>query len=217
MTMRDLTPGQSGRNSDLSEDQLVKVIKTHIAKGDMAAEKSEQHYIAAGQHLKTLKDAHTGTWAEWEDLLKTKIGIGKSRASELMQIADGRKTVVQVRDSAAVRMKKLRATSPSRDGETEIRAAAGCSTIDAPSYTAPAFIRNAPDPAAEAFEIIRHMSCRQWQRLIYLMDKHELLPVKGSKEGNFIIEAGRQQIEARAPASNDDGLDIPADLRRSTS
>jgi len=36
-------------------DDLVADIKAHIAEGDKAAEKSEQHYIAAGQHLKTLK------------------------------------------------------------------------------------------------------------------------------------------------------------------
>ena len=77
----------------LAEQQLIQTIKAHIAKGDKAKDKVEQHYIAAGQHLKTLKGQHGGTWTEWEALLKEKIGIGKSRASELMQIADGRKTV----------------------------------------------------------------------------------------------------------------------------
>jgi|SRR6516164_6890393 len=67
----------------MNESQIIAAIKAHIAKGDKAAEKSEQHYIAAGQHLHTLKAEHGGTWAEWEKLLKTKVGIGKSRASEL--------------------------------------------------------------------------------------------------------------------------------------
>jgi hypothetical protein len=35
--------------------QTVKAIKAHIAKGDRAAEKSEQHYIAAGQQPKRTK------------------------------------------------------------------------------------------------------------------------------------------------------------------
>jgi hypothetical protein len=35
--------------------RLISTIKAHIAKGDKAAEKAEQHYIAAGQHLATLK------------------------------------------------------------------------------------------------------------------------------------------------------------------
>jgi hypothetical protein len=77
----------------LAHGTLIRAIKAHIAKGDKAKDKAEQHYIAAGQHLKTLKAGHGGSWAEWEELLKTKIGIGKSRASELMRIADGRKTV----------------------------------------------------------------------------------------------------------------------------
>jgi hypothetical protein len=100
-------------------EQLIKTIKAHLAKGDKAKDKAEQHYIAAGQHLKTLKAEHGGAWAEWEALLKDKIGIGKSRASELMQIADGRKTVEQVRTETAERTAKTRAlqSSPLRSGE----------------------------------------------------------------------------------------------------
>jgi hypothetical protein len=86
---------------DLNSQQLIRIIKAHIAKGDKAAEKSEQHYIAAGQHLKALKaehDAAGGTWAEWEQLLKDKVGIAKSRASELTAIADGRSLVARIPD-----------------------------------------------------------------------------------------------------------------------
>ena len=76
----------------MNKSQLVRTIKAHIERGDKVKDKAEQHYIAAGQHLKELKGRHSGSWAEWEELLKTRIGIGKSRASELMQIADGTKT-----------------------------------------------------------------------------------------------------------------------------
>jgi hypothetical protein len=93
----------------MSESQLVQTIKAHIAKGDKAAEKSQQHYVAAGQHLKTLKAQHSGSWAEWEQLLKAKIGIGKSRASELMLIADGTKTVEKVHEDTAGRTAKTKA------------------------------------------------------------------------------------------------------------
>jgi hypothetical protein len=95
------------RNSE-SEAQLIKTIRAHIAAGDRAAQKSSDHYIAAGQHLKTLKANHGGTWTEWEALLRDKVGIGKSRASELMAIADGRKTVEQVQDQTNVRKLKHR-------------------------------------------------------------------------------------------------------------
>ena len=102
-----------------NQAQLISTIKAHIARGDKAAEKAEQHYIAAGQHLATLKADHAGTWEEWETLLKSKVGIGKSRASELMAIADGRKTVEGLRAKKAESVRQVRAqVSPLRSGET---------------------------------------------------------------------------------------------------
>ena len=98
--------------------ELTVKIKTHIAKGDQAASKSEQHYIAAGQYLKELKADHRSDWAGWELTLKVKIGIGKSRASELMQIADGRKTLTGLRIAKAKSVRKVREnSSPLRSGE----------------------------------------------------------------------------------------------------
>src|SRR5262249_45072404 len=49
----------------MNESQLVQAIKVHIAKGDKAADKADQHYRSAGQHLKTLRATHGGSWAEW--------------------------------------------------------------------------------------------------------------------------------------------------------
>ena len=88
---------QASRADPGTSEQRWKAVRAHIAKGDKAKDKAEQHYIAAGEQLKTLKAEHDGTWAEWEALVKEKAGIGKSRASELMQIADGTKTVEQSR------------------------------------------------------------------------------------------------------------------------
>jgi hypothetical protein len=107
----------------VNQTQIIAAIKAHIAKGDKAADKAEQHYIAAGQHLKTLKAQHKGQWAEWEELLKTKVGIGKSRASELMLIADGTKTLAETRAITADRTRLTRErkiASPLRSGEIEI-------------------------------------------------------------------------------------------------
>jgi hypothetical protein len=102
------------------EEQRWRAVRECIAKGNKAKRKAEDFYITAGQHLKALKDTHDergGTWAEWEALLKDK-GISKSRASELMQIADGTKTVEEVRVGKAESMKRLRAKgSPPRGGE----------------------------------------------------------------------------------------------------
>src|SRR5262245_13581125 len=101
----------SGR-PPVDEARLVHELKVLIGKGDKASDKARQFYVAAGQHLKTLKAQHKGTWAEWEKILKVKIGIGKSRASELMQIADGRKTVETVREETNQRKIQHRESSP---------------------------------------------------------------------------------------------------------
>jgi hypothetical protein len=98
------------------ESLLVGHIRAHIKQGEKAKEradqargKAEQHFIAAGRHLMTLKAHYAADWAAWELLLKTKVDISTGRASELMQIADGRKDLQQVRVATAERVKALRA------------------------------------------------------------------------------------------------------------
>ena len=118
---------------EADQEQLIKTIKTLVEKSDKAATKAEQFRIAAGQHLKTLKVQHTGTWAEWEELLKTKVKISTGRASELMQIADGRKTVEQVRAGKAESMKRVRASSPR--GEENAKPGSNDEAREQPSRT----------------------------------------------------------------------------------
>jgi hypothetical protein len=79
----------------MNESQLARAIKAHIDKGDKAKDKAEQHYIAAGQYLKQLKDGHSQ--AGFLKIVQEKIGIGKTRTYELLAIADGTKTVESVR------------------------------------------------------------------------------------------------------------------------
>src|SRR5262249_15435330 len=59
-----------------------------------------------------------GGWREWERLLKTKIGISTGRASELMQIADGRKTTEQIRAETNKRKIEHRKASSFRNEES---------------------------------------------------------------------------------------------------
>jgi hypothetical protein len=98
-------------SSAQDEAHLIQTIKALIERGEKAEQKAKDFFIAAGQHLKTLHDIHKergGTWAEWETLVKEKCGIGKSRASELMQIADGRKTNDEVRAGTSHRQQEHR-------------------------------------------------------------------------------------------------------------
>lgn len=105
-----------GAEAEMS-DQLVHTIKVLIEKGDKASEKAEQFYIAAGQHLKTLKgDKPEGI--TWEQFLEDAgLKISRSRADKLIQIADGRTTVEEVKEKNKVANSKLR--SLSRDSEEE--------------------------------------------------------------------------------------------------
>jgi hypothetical protein len=124
---------------ELSEDQLIKRIKTHIEKGDQAkgraeqaGKKAEEHYTAAGIHLKALRDGSPSK-AAWEELIKSRCGLGASRAYELIAIADGRKTVADVRLGKAESMRKLRSRPP-RGGQnlSASRVEADESYIDPP-------------------------------------------------------------------------------------
>jgi hypothetical protein len=95
--------------------QLIKEIKTFVKKGDKAKDKSEQYYVAAGIHLRTLKSQAPNP-AAWEQLIKSRCGLSRSRAYDLIAIADGRKTVAELRLGTAERMRKHR-SRPSRDGQ----------------------------------------------------------------------------------------------------
>jgi hypothetical protein len=95
-------------SNNIASARLVREIKVLIEKGDKASEKAEQYYIAAGQHLKTLKQASPDQ-ASFLELVREQIGIGKSRTYELLQITDGRKTVGQIQASSVERKSRERA------------------------------------------------------------------------------------------------------------
>jgi hypothetical protein len=100
--------------------QLCTKIKALIAKGDKAAEKSEQFHIAAGLELKRLKDGCV-TQTYFLALIEKRIGLRKSRAYELLQIADGKKTVAEVRADTAKRTadSKARLKASASSGQPE--------------------------------------------------------------------------------------------------
>ena len=64
------------------DDRLIKTIQAHITKGDQARDKAEQHYIAAGRHLLTLK-GQTPDQATFLEIVRDKIGLGKTRIPKL--------------------------------------------------------------------------------------------------------------------------------------
>src|SRR5262245_40529424 len=68
-------------------------------------------FIAAGQYLTMLKVTYAPTWQHWEALLKIKVKISTGRASELMQLASGKKDLQQIRDGKAQSMAAWRPES----------------------------------------------------------------------------------------------------------
>jgi hypothetical protein len=56
-----------------------------------------------------LKETYAPTWSHWEALLRVKVKLSTGRASELMAIASGKKSVQKVRDATTQRVRALRA------------------------------------------------------------------------------------------------------------
>jgi hypothetical protein len=86
----------SAAGATAPESLLARYISTHVRKGEQAEEranqareKAEQHFIAAGTYLATLKAHYCPTWEQWEATLKIRVKLSVSRASELMAIASG--------------------------------------------------------------------------------------------------------------------------------
>jgi hypothetical protein len=89
---------------------LARRVRALIEKGDKAAEKAEQFYKAAGIHIKEIKEQCPQSW---EGVVQRECDIGRSRAYELMAIADGRTTLEKVRAQTNERQKAHKAKSES--------------------------------------------------------------------------------------------------------
>ena len=94
----------------VNETQLVKVIKVHLAKAEKYQSKAEEHYVTAGQYLMTLK-GNSPDQATFLKIVKEQFNLGKSRVYELIQIADGSKTVEEIRASSNERSKASQANA----------------------------------------------------------------------------------------------------------
>ena len=89
---------------------LARRVKVLTEKGDRAAEKAEQFYKAAGIHIRQIKEQSLD---DWETVVRGQCNIGRSRAYELMAIADGKTTLEKVRASTNERQKIHKAKSQS--------------------------------------------------------------------------------------------------------
>jgi hypothetical protein len=82
---------------------LCKKINICIEKAETAAKKAGQFYTSAAIYIRDLQAKFPKTW---QLLLKERCGFGRSRAYEILAIADGRKTAEGIRAETAARVKR---------------------------------------------------------------------------------------------------------------
>ena len=110
---------------------LVATIKDHLAKAVQSEKRSEQHYISAGLRLKELKARRGNT--PWYEYVQKTFKLSRSRADELIAIADGKVTLDQTRAAKAASTAKSKAkNSNGLDGKSA--ASGGRSSDSAPGF-----------------------------------------------------------------------------------
>jgi hypothetical protein len=106
--------------ADTENIQAV-LIMLGMARGRIAA-KREPFYRAAGQHLDMLR---RGKLVEhWAEICRTHIGIGLSRAYELVAIGAGRQRLAGLRAQKGAQTKRWKAANQHRKRNSEIESGA---------------------------------------------------------------------------------------------
>jgi hypothetical protein len=92
-------------------NSLCTAIRVFVQKGDNQGEKAEQFYAEAGARLRVLKDRLKAERhnTPWESYVKDQCKLSRSRADELIRIADKRETVFGSRQKKATSVAKSKA------------------------------------------------------------------------------------------------------------
>jgi hypothetical protein len=98
----------------------VRRINVLVEKLDNAESKVDQYQRSIGQHIAEIKKARPD---DWKTIVETQCKLKKSRAYELLAIADGSKTLGQVRAATAERVrehaKRKKEKNPLANGQGE--------------------------------------------------------------------------------------------------
>jgi hypothetical protein len=95
-------------------DQRCKAINDLALKHAKGEVKQEQYLIAIGKHIAAIKEEYPD---KWETIVEERCSIKRSRAYELMAIANGTMTVEQLRLKKAESMRRARSARPQRGGQ----------------------------------------------------------------------------------------------------
>ena len=89
----------SGKALSTNVTQRCHAINALVTKLEHAERKVDEYQRAIGQHIAAVKTARPD---DWQKVVKTECKLGRSRAYELLAIADGTKTAAEVRKAKAV-------------------------------------------------------------------------------------------------------------------
>lgn len=98
--------------------ELIKTAKALYAKWQHCTDKAEQLAITLGLTLAEAKERKPST-ITWPEFVKKHFDFGRSRADELIQIAEGRTTVEKVRADTAKRVMKHAKKPPLANGGSQ--------------------------------------------------------------------------------------------------
>jgi hypothetical protein len=90
----------TGNALSVSVTQHVREINALVPKLEHAERKADEYYRAIGEHIAAIKRERPD---DWKEIVREQCDLGRSRAYELLSIADGTKTPEQVRADSAER------------------------------------------------------------------------------------------------------------------
>lgn len=89
------------------DERDVRAIVAMVALAKLMRRRSQAAYWrAAGQHLVRLRRRHSREW--WLELIKNRCHLASARAYELIAIAEGKTSLVNIQKGTAKRVKKHR-------------------------------------------------------------------------------------------------------------
>lgn len=103
---------------ELPLDQLGAQAKAHIMSGDKAKEKVEQHYKSAGLYLIAARERVKNQGLHWVAWLRENVRVAPSRAYEIIAIADGTKSLEEVREVERDKKREQRAKAKAENSGT---------------------------------------------------------------------------------------------------
>ena len=107
---------ETERGKPMTTAKLVEQIQSHLEMADRSIADAEKHYRQAGLRIKKLKEqrkANGGKGSFAEYLRDNGLNLSQQRADELIRIAEGKTTVVELRAEKKASVRKSRAAKKS--------------------------------------------------------------------------------------------------------